>query len=282
MWWRNSTLPLSDLIANSLYVIYNYSMQARDFYVYHLIHKEKDKIFYVGKGHGNRVYDHLKLAFWNTPSKNSYLYRKIRKLVSTNQTIISYIVSSNLSEKEAFLKEKAEISRIGRKNLCNMTDGGEGFSGGTFKQSDHQKETVSKLLKGKSKTEEHKKKLSQVKLGKSNLFLKGKSLTEEHKRRLSEIKKGKKLSTAHIENIKRARSKIDRSLIKHPSRENHRKAKYYEVSYTNGNKEIIYSTISGVAIKLGVEERSLWKLIKEKGISRKGFSVRPLDNYDEQ
>lgn len=52
----------------------------------------------------------------------------------------------NLSEPDAFELERHLISEIGRDNLVNMTDGGEGSSG--KKMSDRQRQEASKRLKG--------------------------------------------------------------------------------------------------------------------------------------
>ena len=54
----------------------------KNYYVYHLISTENDKIFYVGKGSGNRMYEHEKIAKNNRKNKltNPKLYNKISSL----------------------------------------------------------------------------------------------------------------------------------------------------------------------------------------------------------
>lgn len=84
--------------------------------------------FYVGKGKGNRAFQHLKCKEHN---KKSYKIRKILKLGFNLQPIV---LIQNLSDKEACQKEIELISLIGRNDtgrgpLLNSTDGGEGLSG---------------------------------------------------------------------------------------------------------------------------------------------------------
>jgi hypothetical protein len=80
-----------------------------------------------------------------------------------------YIIHENLSEKRALDWEKLYISMFGRKNLCNLTDGGEGTSG-----------TIS-WNKGKKHTTEHIEKMKQK--------LKGRIFSDEWKKKLSEAAK---------------------------------------------------------------------------------------------
>jgi len=86
------------------------------FYVY--VHRKlsDNNVFYVGKGNGYRAYQKNKRNdFWqNVVKKHGYLVE---------------IVLNNLTEQQAFNLEKELIKYYGRKNLCNLTDGGDGTSG---------------------------------------------------------------------------------------------------------------------------------------------------------
>ena len=91
------------------------------FYIY--LHKTADTLetFYVGKGKDNRA--------WSTRGRSKFWSR-----VKDKHGYIVEIVSTGLSEHEAFLKEKELIKFYGRRdknqgNLVNLTDGGEGVSG---------------------------------------------------------------------------------------------------------------------------------------------------------
>jgi hypothetical protein len=106
-----------------------------NFYVYHLINSQTGLPFYVGKGRGNRLFDHIrdtknKKLF----DKNKYLFYKINKISKSGGNIECKKIIENVSENDAFNREVEEIKKYGRKNnktgiLCNMTDGGEGSSG---------------------------------------------------------------------------------------------------------------------------------------------------------
>lgn len=100
------------------------------------IHKRKTdgKIFYVGKGSLKRSR--------SSSGRSSYWHNVVNKY-----GFVSSIVQSNIKESEAFELEIFLISEIGRSNLCNLTDGGEGCSG--RKMSDHNREKLINFNKGK-------------------------------------------------------------------------------------------------------------------------------------
>lgn len=80
-------------------------------------HKETDgSVFYIGKGDKKRAHAIARRSeYWHR------IYRKHGRSVR--------IIADNLSEECAFSMERALIAYIGRDNLANMTDGGEGTSG---------------------------------------------------------------------------------------------------------------------------------------------------------
>lgn len=249
------------------------------FYVYYLVHKETDKIFYVGKGKGSRLVDHIRLAYYKTSQYNSYLYRKIRKLLSENQTVVPIKAYCDLSETDAFQIEAAEIKRIGRVNLCNATDGGEGFSGGTFKQSDYQKRIVS-LLFSKPKTDTHKQKLSQAKKDNPVRYWKNKTFTNEHRRKLSASRNGYKLTEEHKAKIIIA---VRARKAKPPRPErgpNNPLAKHY-IIISDGTVYERFSTLVCIAEEFEIKTGTLWKLLKTSGTSRKGLQIRLLEETNE-
>lgn len=91
------------------------------YYVY--IHKSKKdgRIFYVGKGKGNRHISH---------TDRNFSWHKIVK----EEGFISEIVKYTFDEIEAYQEEIRLIRELGRKDLglgqlINLTDGGEGNSG---------------------------------------------------------------------------------------------------------------------------------------------------------
>lgn len=118
------------------------------YYVYVLINSLDNKIFYVGKGTGDRVDRHIKLA---NSGSTLYVHKKIRKILGNNGTVIPEIVFKTDLESKALEKEVELIAFYGRKNLTNLTDGGEGSSGFKHSVASLRKQSLIKLGKKLSK-----------------------------------------------------------------------------------------------------------------------------------
>lgn len=168
---------------------------------YTYIHRCKDdvsRIFYVGKGSGNRI--------------NSEFHRsKHWKSIVAKHGILTEKVANWATHQEALEHEKFLIfcfKSMGIK-LCNQTDGGDGVTG--YVPSQEQRLKTSERMKNYVATEQTKQKISIAKLGnKARLgcknseqhkaitasIWKGKKLSEEHKKKLSLAKLGKKMSDA--------------------------------------------------------------------------------------
>jgi hypothetical protein len=129
------------------------------FYVYRLI--SNGVPFYIGKGKKTKSYNRIDyhLNYWSH-NKNKKLTNKIKKL---NGIFDIEIVFESKNEQECLDLEKKIILEIGRKSLCNLTDGGEGVSG--FNHSEETKQKISIWRKGKSLSEETCKKITQNKIG---------------------------------------------------------------------------------------------------------------------
>lgn len=118
---------------------------------------------YVGKGKGNRLYDHLYQAKTNRNERNNLIkFNKLRSILKSGQEPIIFKYIDNMNEDEAIDLEKKIIANIGRIDLgtgtlTNMTDGGGGTVG--FRFTKEQKEYLSKLKKGKNISPEHKEKV---------------------------------------------------------------------------------------------------------------------------
>ncbi len=104
-------------------------------YCVYLHRKQSDNsVFYVGKGSKKRSRSSLgRSAYWGRISNKHGFYPEI--------------VDENISEQDAFELEIFLIQEIGRDNLCNMTDGGEGASG--VKMSEKNRLNLMKINKGK-------------------------------------------------------------------------------------------------------------------------------------
>jgi len=105
---------------------------------------------YVGLGHGDRLYQHLK------NSTNIILSRKIAKLREHNITPLVFKIEEHLTLEEAINKEKEWIFYFGRRDvgtgtLYNFTDGGEGSVG--RKHTEETRKLFSKQRMGKPRTQ---------------------------------------------------------------------------------------------------------------------------------
>jgi hypothetical protein len=95
------------------------------FYVY-ILARPSGEPFYVGKGHGRRILDHEAEARSGHKCHKCNVIRKIWREGGTVQRRIVFVTNN---EDEAFEYEIELIAFLGRKTLCNQTDGGQGRTG---------------------------------------------------------------------------------------------------------------------------------------------------------
>jgi hypothetical protein len=166
------------------------------YYVYNLIDPRNNLPFYIGKGKGYRMMDHIYTVKNNLKyrSKNRHLYNKIAQILTLGFDVLCKKVFETEDEQLAFDFEKKMIEEIGLENLTNLTNGGEGYS---RKLSEDHKRKLS---------EDHKRKLSESHKGLKG-FWKGKTLSEETKKKMSEAKKGKKFTVEHKQNLSKSHKK---------------------------------------------------------------------------
>lgn len=93
------------------------------YYVYLLINPLDSKIFYIGKGKGNRVFNHAKAAplVWLENDKLNL----IRDIIGKGQKVKYYILRHGMTEKEAYLVESAFIDFLTFKDfsfVANITN----------------------------------------------------------------------------------------------------------------------------------------------------------------
>ena len=215
---------------------------ANRFYVY--VYYDLDGVpFYVGKGHGNRAYAHLKNARkWNTTDRNKLKIQLIREILDLGKTPSIKFVEINLTESEAKDLERELIKQYGRLDrgtgtLTNLTDGGEGTTG--HRHTESTKLKLSKALTGRKVSDYNKDRLSKWMKVNNPMFRqdviekcsgenhwnyggtswnKGIPMTEEAKKHLSMVTSGvnhhfygKKCSEERREAIRKATTGVKKS-----------------------------------------------------------------------
>lgn len=196
--------------------------------VYGLFALSNPKVFrYIGQciiEVEERVRNHFKEAKKDT--KNRWVYNWIKK---HNFQIGYRILEEDAVWNESEIKWKKKLQEEGHR-LTNMTDGGDGFLGGKhsknwskrhseiMKQKWQDSEFRKKMSiamslnsrkgkpcpgnKGKIRTKEWLKKLSESQKGKPRLYLRGIVRSEEFKKKISIANKGKKRTKEQIERMR--------------------------------------------------------------------------------
>lgn len=81
-------------------------------YVYCLVDPRDNKIFYIGKGKGNRVFDHVKGAVQNENEENLKM-TTIREIQNAGKEVLHYIIRHGIEdENDAFLVESVLIDLL--------------------------------------------------------------------------------------------------------------------------------------------------------------------------
>lgn len=96
-----------------------------DYYVYGLIDPRNKQIFYIGKGTGNRVFEHERESIVNPDSEKLKL-KTIADIKSEGLDVEKIIINSNLTEAEAFAAEASLINAfnyISDIRLTNIVSG---------------------------------------------------------------------------------------------------------------------------------------------------------------
>ena len=91
------------------------------YYVYFLEDPRTEEVFYIGKGTGNRIFQHLDCAI-GSRERNAKLDR-VREIHRSGHEVRHYIVRHGLTESTAFEVEAALIDFVGLGNLSNRQGG---------------------------------------------------------------------------------------------------------------------------------------------------------------
>lgn len=89
-----------------------------DYYVYGLIDPRSKRIFYIGKGTKNRVFEHEKESL-SSPNSDKLKLKTISEIKDAGLEVEKIIINSNLTEEEAFA---AEASLINAFNYVSDTE----------------------------------------------------------------------------------------------------------------------------------------------------------------
>jgi len=96
-----------------------------EYYVYALIDPRNERVFYIGKGTGNRVFQHEEESA-RLPESEKAKLRTIREIEAQGLAVKRVLVHWGLSESEAFAAEAALINLLnftGRSALTNLVAG---------------------------------------------------------------------------------------------------------------------------------------------------------------
>ena len=154
---------------------------------------------YVGKGCNGRMFKHWENMLCGKPGGALKLYRKLTSIFRAGYSAPIYEkLLECADEKACFLVERFFIKSIGRENLCNYTDGGEGASGFVWSEESRRKQSTAAFLRTHSDASRAKMRESwrpreetadvRYQKGSSN---RGKKFTEEHCRKISESNMGR-------------------------------------------------------------------------------------------
>lgn len=192
------------------------------FYVYLHRRATDGRVFYVGKGKGNRAQ--------RTDSRNAYWHC----IVAKHGFVIEYVIR-DVQEWYAIEVECEQIAFYGRECLCNMTDGGEGAAG--LFVSEATKAKKSEIQKGRSHSVEMREKIA---LGVRKAFSENPQarrgpLTDESRKRISE---GVKRAAKHrAPPSAEARAKMSKSALGKVISQAQREKLSAALKITNGTPE---------------------------------------------
>ena len=91
------------------------------YYVYILKDPRNDTIFYVGKGKGNRLFQHVQCALENATDSDKY--NLIREIHKDGKEVEHFILRHGLEEKLSLEIESTIIDLLGIENLTNSVKG---------------------------------------------------------------------------------------------------------------------------------------------------------------
>ena len=85
-------------------------IEALQYYVYCLVDPRDNRIFYIGKGKGNRVFQHAKASL--NENEHSLKLDIIRSILKEGKEVKHYIIRHNLTEETAITLESTLIDLL--------------------------------------------------------------------------------------------------------------------------------------------------------------------------
>lgn len=92
-----------------------------DYYVYGLIDPRTNKVFYIGKGSKNRVFEH-EMESLNNPDSEKLKLKTIDEIKKAGFEVEKIIINSNLTEEEAFAAEASLINAFNYVENTGLTN----------------------------------------------------------------------------------------------------------------------------------------------------------------
>lgn len=178
-------------------------MEVNNYYVYELIDPRNGLCFYVGKSKNKtRLFDHTSRVKNNgIPNGNKHLYYKIKNILDCNLEIIYNTPYQNLSNEDAIKYEIELIDFHGRKNLTNLTNGGDSVMSG-MKHTDDAKRKIGIASRNRIISDETRKRCGLVNKGRKRseetclkIGASKSNPLEETRKKLSIAAKGRKAHT---------------------------------------------------------------------------------------
>lgn len=216
------------------------------------IHKRltDDRIFYVGKGYPPRAKSHYgRNRHWlNVAHKHGWRHEVVR---------------DGMTEACAFSLERMLISVIGRDNLCNLTDGGEGASGVVL--SPESRKAIGDRKRGTTHKPQSIELMREAKAGMfqgpDNPFF-GQKHSEQARAKISEKGRGRKQSAETI-----AKRMANGRAEKH--------YKFISTLYHFAHDEhgIRHCTIFDLRNEFGLHKSHMYDVVKGMKKSHKGWRV---------
>ena len=108
--------------SKNTYQLTQSTIEKLGYYVYLLIDPRNNEPFYVGKGHGNRINEHL-LGALETELDEVKKIKRIHEILGNDLEVSQVIVRHGMSDSEAFEVECSLIDYIGINNLTNLVSG---------------------------------------------------------------------------------------------------------------------------------------------------------------